>query len=706
MNETPPRETSPDELLRGLAVAAVPLAAFLAFSIQPMMGKRLLPLYGGAPGTWLGAMLYFQLTLLLGYSWAAWLVRKSVTFQVGATVLLALAAILTFHLPSDDAGTPGGIGRVVSRLAFSTLPAMVLVFSTSPLMHGWLKRRGQEAPYYVYAISNAGSLLALLLYPFYIERYLHLGEQTFYWHSGLVVTAGLLAAAGFILLRNVRDNDSIAPITETAEDVSFSRLALWLWLGTITCVGMLGATYHLAVEIGSTPIAWVGPFGAYLLSFSVVFSGRWQRWMTLSTIVWLAISLTGFMVTKGFTGGPVSGWRAIWLLALTTGGSFLGNALLYSSRPAQRFDRFYLVLAAAGALGGLLSALVIPSLFPHPVEFSLASVALLATGLIWLVENRKPSVAIILVCVLLSPVLGLGYSQSQKDILDNAWIVHLRDLYGHLLLQSNTDMIALSSDTTVHGSQYINDEAARRHPTTYYTESSGIGRVLAKLQAERHSMNVGIVGLGAGTLAAYSRKGDVYDFWDIDPKVIRVARDNFFYIKDAAGKINLLQRDGRKALEQSPTDYDLIVIDAFTGDGVPAHLLTREAITVYLKRLSARDGLLVVHASTRYSKLFPVVDATSRSLGQLTLDVVTDISDPKPDLDLDRVPETEYILVCAPERLKSLSAWFPEVEDNGRVKRQISTSQGSFVDQQLIWSDDRNAALDALQLGRFFSTGN
>ncbi|MES1167133.1 MAG: hypothetical protein ABUL68_03950, partial [Pseudomonadota bacterium] len=364
------------EALPTLVVAAVPLAAFLAFSIQPMMGKRLLPIYGGTSGTWLGCMVYFQFALLLGYSWAAWLVRKSATFQAGATAVLGLLAVVTFRLPEDQAYATASIARVVWRLSFTTLPAMILLFSTSPLLHGWLRRRGEEVPYYLYAVSNAGSLAAVLLYPFFIEPYLRLAEQTFYWHGCLTVVAGLLAAGGYIVkLTKQPAGAKFAP--ETADPVTFNQALMWLWLSALTCVGMLGATYHLTAEIGSSPLAWVGPFGLYLLSFTVTFSGRWQRWMTLTTLVWLIVSLTGFMVSKGFTAMTVNAGRAWWLLSLTGAGSFLGNALLHGLRPAQRFEKYYLYLAAGGVIGGLVSSVVIPRLLSQPVEFELASVAML-----------------------------------------------------------------------------------------------------------------------------------------------------------------------------------------------------------------------------------------------------------------------------------------------------------------------------------------
>jgi spermidine synthase len=703
MNDTDRPKNSLTQVLPALVIAAVPLAAFLAFSIQPAMAKRLLPIYGGTSGTWLGAMLYFQLALLLGYSWAAWLVRKTPSFQVTATTVLAVVAALTFHFPADQLDAEASIWRVVWRLAVASLPAMVLLFSTSPLMHGWLRRRGQEVPYYLYAISNAGSLAALLLYPFFIETNLGLSDQRFYWHGCLIVVAGLLAAAGYIF-KQTGSSAAANDTAEKSEPISFGVGALWLWLSALTCVGMLGATYHIVAEIGSNPVAWVGPFGVYLFSFMVTFAGRWRRWMTMTAIVSLAASLTLFMVCKGFTAVTVNFLTAWWLIWLTASGSFVGNALLYSLRPAQRFEKFYLVLAAGGVLGGLLSATVIPYIFSRPIEFELASVALLTTGLLWLTGRREPGIVAVLACVVLIPVIGLGFHQAYRESVDNGNMHHVRDLYGHIMIKTDARSVVLSSDTTTHGSQLTTDTASRRRPTLYFTESTGVGRVLERLHAARPSMNVGVIGLGAGTLAAYAHKDDTYDFWDIDSKAIRVARENFTFVAESQGKINLIQRDGRKALEESKTDYDVLVIDAFTGDGVPSHLLTREAMTVYFQRLAARNGLLVVHTSARYSKFFPVVDATARSLGRSAIGVGTDISAAIIEIGAERdwdPTHTEYVIVCRPEQSNEIAAWFPEEEDKGRVKHQVTIATSPLVNRQLIWSDDRNASIDVLELGRF-----
>jgi predicted O-methyltransferase YrrM len=309
-------------------------------------------------------------------------------------------------------------------------------------------------------------------------------------------------------------------------------------------------------------------------------------------------------------------------------------------------------------------------------------------------------VAAVVTVVLLAPVALLGRQQAKAAAMDVGKIRHERNLYGHLMLKIDDHSVVLSSDTTTHGTQLTADEAARKHPTLYYTESSGVGVVLKQLQARRPQMNVGVVGLGAGTLAAYARTGDRYDFWDIDPNAIRVAREAFSYLADSAGTVNVTERDGRKALAATAEDYDVIVLDAFTGDGVPPHLLTREALRIYFDHLQRRDGLLVVHASTRNTKLFPVVEATGRTLGRASLDVVTEITAPAADHDWDPT-RTEYVIVGRPEQMKAIADWFPLDAEPDRIKRTLSTVHGPYIDGRLIWSDERNAQLDVVELGRF-----
>ncbi len=680
-------------------VTVVPLASFLSFSVQPLANKLLLPVQGGAAPTWLGTMLYFQIALLAGYAIALWLMKQRPNLQVYVMAGLGLAAVILSRLSWVAASPYTGLGGVLLTLTLSTLPAMVLLFSISPLMHGWLHRRGQPIPYHLFAFSNAGGLVAVLMYPFTIERKIPLSEQMLVWQGLLCLLAVLVGLAGYCFMRV----DAEAPKDDEApEPLAISRILTWLGLSTLTCAGMLGATHHIAGEIGSSPIAWVGPFGAYLLSFFFIYSGYWRPSFTLFCLGWLAVSLAGFTVAKGVSNITVDGWPLFWLMSLSAAGSFYGNGLLHESRPTRRFGFFYLILAVGGVLGGLFASFIAPLIFLRPSEFLALSTVLLAYGLIRLMGTRQPLQVAVLVLVALSPVVCLALKQTQDEARPSLSLRKLRNIYGCMMLEFRPNCVILSNETTTHSSQMTADPAAHRHPTLYYTESSGVGRTIEELQKKRPSINIGAVGLGAGTLAAYARPGDTIDFWDIDPKAVGVARDFFTYVPDCKGKVNIQETDGRKGLESSGTDYDLILIDAFCGDAIPPHLLTREALSVYFRRLEKKQGYLVIHVSNRYSDLLPVVGATANTLNWATLFVSTDVAATTPTRDWDADQRnSQYLLLCRPAQLKEMISWVPTVEDNGRVKRGLVLYEPQPPGTAVVWTDDRHSALDALDLPRY-----
>ncbi|HTB81626.1 MAG TPA: fused MFS/spermidine synthase [Opitutaceae bacterium] len=680
-----------------IVIAIVPLASFLSFTVQPLVGKLLLPVQGGAAPTWLGVMLYFQLALLLAYIWAIWLLKRRPLTQVTATASLALIGALSGRLNWVYQSPWTGLGGIVCTLALATLPAMILLFSMAPLMHGWLRRQGQPVPYYLYAFSNAGGLAAVLLYPFTIERAINLSDQIMLWHGLLWALAALISAGSLAYLRC---SDSSPAAESVSEPITLPQVAKWTGLSALTCLGMLGATHHLAAEIGSNPLAWVGPFGAYLLSFLVIFSGRWQPRFTLICLGWLAISLTGFMLTKGVSNATVNGGATFWLISLTAAGSFFGNGLIHDSRPRERFDFFYLALAAGGVLGGLFASLGAPVLFLRPSEFLIVSCVFLTLGLLRLIARRDGLTMAIVIVIVAAPIAGVAWQQTQAGAAGTIRVRRFRNIYGCTTLRFEENGLVLSNETTTHGSQITTDAVTRRRPTLYYSESTGVGRMIEELQKAHPSFRMSVVGLGAGTLAAYARPGDSIDFWDIDPKAIRIARDFFTYISDSRGQINIQQRDGRKGLEASHTDYDLIVIDAFTGDGIPAHLLTREALAAYFSRLDNRHGLLAIHATNRYSTLFPIIGATAHSLGWSALNVFTEISSTAETRDWDAT-NTQYILLCRPEQLARITAWLPAEEDDGRVKRTLTEYAPEPPGSTIVWTDERHAALDALDLRRY-----
>jgi hypothetical protein len=686
-----------ENALRGTVIAAVSLASFLSFSVQPLVGKLLLPTQGGAASTWLGTMLYFQIALLLGYGWAVWLLQRRALVQVGATAALGLVAMLASRLGWAQTSAWTGVGGIVGTLSVASLPAMVLLFGTSPLLHGWLGRQNKSVPYHLYAISNAGSLLAVVLYPFTVERSIPVSDQVFYWQGILSVFVGLIGVAGFLFLRTTGADQRPEP---TTEKIGVGQVGFWLALSALACVGMLGATHHIAAEIGSSPLSWVGPFGLFLLSFLVTFSGVWQPRYTQLCLGWLAVSLTGFMLTKGVSPSTVDGWVAFWVLSLSASGSFFANGLLHQTRPQQRFAAFYLVLAVGGVAGGLFASFAAPVFFLRPSELLAVSCVLLIVGLLRLVTQRDPITVGVVSAIALSPVLGLVLTQTRDEADGMENVRRFRNVYGYSMLKTDQNGLILSSETTTHGTQITTNADTRRQPTLYYTESSGIGRVITETQKQKSATTTAVVGLGAGTLAAYARPTDAVDFWDIDPKAVHLARDHFTFINDSPGRIRLLETDGRKGLETTTTDYDLIVIDAFTGDAVPPHLLTREALGIYSRRLEKRHGLLAIHVSSRYQTLFPVIAATANTLGLHALRVVTDIAHTTETTDWD-CTSSQYILVGRAEQIHEALAWLPAEEDEGRVRRTVNIHDPLPPGQAVIWTDERNAALDALNLKNY-----
>lgn len=677
-----------------IIVGVVALASFLSFSLQPLVGKLLLPIQGGTASTWLGVMVFFQAALLLGYSWAAWLLRRRPLTQVGAVATLALTAMLGNCLSWMPAGGETGQGAALLTLGFAILPATILLFSAGPLMHGWLRGRGQPVPYPLYAFANAGGLAAVLGYPFIIERSIGLADQRFYWNGFLWVLGGLLGLTGLLFLRTAA---SAPHHEETRESITIRRVGAWLGLSVLVCVGMLGATHHLAAEIGSAPLAWAGPFGAFLFSFLIIFSGLWQPRFTLACLGWLAVSLTGFLLTKGVSNTTVDGGAALWLLSLTAAGSFFGNGLLHDYRPAHRFAFFYLVLAAGGVLGGLFAALGAPVLFLRPTEFLAASSILLLIGLGRLLARRDGLTMTVVVLIVMAPVLGVIWKQTAEEADGAVRIRRFRNVYGYSTLRVQEGALILSSETTTHGTQINDTPDARRHPTFYYSVSSGVGRMISETQARFPAMNLGVIGLGAGTLAAYGREGDVVDFWEIDPKAIRIAQDFFTFLSDSRATVTVIPGDGRKGLEKTQANYDLLVIDAFCGDATPSHLLTQEALSTYARRLEERHGLLLIHDSNRYSTVFPVIAATADSLGWQAISVTTEIGQPAGAGDWDPIA-TKYIIVCRPEQVAQIMAAFPPSEDEGRVRRTITRYDPKPSERRVVWTDDLHSLLDALDL--------
>jgi hypothetical protein len=598
-------------LLHAITIFA---SAFLLFLVQPVLAKQILPWFGGSAIVWTICMVFFQLVLLLGYAYAHALARHVAprTQAVLHAVLLVASLALLPMMPSPAWKPAGGdnpaAGILVLLFATVGLPYLLLS-ATSPLVQSWLARgRPGASPYRLFALSNLASMLALLGYPFLIEPALTNRQQSWAWSAGYVLFAACCAALAWrsrALPPLAAEGSAMA--VEPAPDARAA--GLWLLLSALGSATLLAVTNHLTQNISSIPLLWVFPLAIYLLTFILCFEGSdWYRpGLYVASLGWTLAVMAWFLADRRLEFDLV--WQVVVFLAGLFFVCMFCHGELARRRPGPRYlTQFYLVVSLGGVIGGALVGLVAPLVLPGYLELDIAlvCVALLAVGLN--MHRRWPAVAA-LAAVASMVIGGVGYHvyRFMQDTL------HIeRNYYGVLRVKQgqldpadpDTRYRSLVHGAILHGEQYLG-ERYRHAATTYYQVSSGIGRTILALQGR--PLKVGIIGLGAGSLAVYANAGDVYRFYDINPAVPRIAHAYFTYLDDASGKIEVVLGDARLSLEREPPQgFDVLAIDAFTGDAIPVHLLTVEAVGEYLRHMKP-SGVIAFHVSNRFLDLKPVV---------------------------------------------------------------------------------------------------
>ncbi len=647
------------------------LSAFLLFEVELLISLFILPWFGGSPAVWNTCLLFFQTTLLAGYVYAH-VSEHYFSPRVRVIVHLALlaAALATLPVAPSDGWKPADsdypIGRILMLLAACVGPAFFVLSSTGPLVQAWFSETlPGRSPYRLYSLSNVGSLLALLSYPFVVEPALDGAAQSLWWSVGFVLFVVLCGMACWQTARLRFAAASAAPadalvVKEQAAAVegpapSLSRRFLWLALPAFASVLLPATTNHVCQDVASIPFLWVMPLSLYLLSFIIAFDHeRWYRRLPYGVAAMIAIYLTAVMYSPGvwsagwlgavhhwIWGGTAGAWQAAFSYQAELAAEFsvlflvcmLCHGELYRLRPAPRYlTSFYLTIAAGGPLGGVFVTLLAPLLFSSYVEWKLGLVAgfILAAVITFFLAGKpntgrwpawRPRFAgtlrtggIVIALVALVEIVQLmrGDSLSTRPIL-----AQVRNFYGVLAVsdeqpESSTDHArVLYHGLTNHGMQLVGADQ-RQMPVAYYISESGIGQVL-RYYGRRDSLRVGIVGQGAGALAVYLRGPEqTMRFYEINPEVPRLAEDYFTYLSDArdrGAKIELVLGDARLTLEREltrPQEFDVLALDAFSGDSIPVHLLTREAFEIFLHHV-APDGAMVVHISNHYLDLAPVV---------------------------------------------------------------------------------------------------
>jgi hypothetical protein len=627
-------------------------SAFLLFLVQPIMAKQILPWFGGSAAVWTTCLMFFQLVLLFGYAYADWTVRfLKPRPQVILHVALLVISLVSLPIIAGAGWKPDGdedpTWLILGLLAATIGLPYFLLSTTGPLLQAWFARSFPEVKnvYRLFALSNGASLIALIAYPFVVEPYVTTHEQSLGWSFGYALFAALCVTSAVFSLRPSRSSAATpAGGIAAANGGPAPRAAdylLWLVLAAMGSFMLIAVTNHITHDIASVPFLWILPLSLYLLSFVLCFEGR--NWYQRPIFFGPLLVIIGAMAWALHTDGGVMDIKeAIPLFAV---GLFVMcmffHGELAALKPAPRhLTGYYLMISLGGAVGGLMVGFVAPKLFNTYYEFGfgLAFTALLAAYV------SRRSHAILPVLALAAAGFTIFHVHTYINMLSNDARVMARNFYGTLRVKdfgddkSPTGTRRLMHGVIMHGEQFLAPDK-RMLPTTYYGPDSGVARIINAKREASPEIRVGVVGLGAGTLAVYGRKGDTYRFYEINPQVIDVAMKEFSYLTDTPAKVENLLGDARLTMEREPAQhYDVLAIDAFSSDSIPTHLMTHQAMGIYLKNMKA-DGVIAFHVTNRFLHLAPVVKRIADEIGLHTVLISDD-----PDEGSDYA-KTDWVLV-------------------------------------------------------------
>jgi len=603
-----------------LYAATIFVSAFLLFLVQPVVAKEILPWFGGSAAVWTTCLVFFQTALLAGYAYSDFVVRRlSPAAQLKLHTVLLLVSLAMLPIIPGAQWKPAG-GESPSWLILGLLAGTIglpyfLLSTTSPLVQVWYARaRPGASPYRLFALSNLASMLALVGYPFLFEPFAPTRAQAWGWSAAYAIFVGLCAAAGWSSLKQAAGQASLsAQGTGAAHSViepppTVARQVLWCALAGTGSLLLLAVSNHITQNIAAVPLLWIAPLAIYLLTFILCFDGK--GWYLRD--LFLAVLAAALCVMAWTLADSKYTHELVMQIVVFCAGLFLAcmfcHGELVRLKPAPAYlTRFYLMISLGGALGSALIGIVAPLVLPAYFELA-GGLVVAALLLLWQVR-RQPLVFGALAFVAVLGTIGCAI-WSVREFYEGV-IVSKRNFYGVLRVQEwSRDTIShrrsLIHGTIMHGTQYMEPDF-RRRPTTYYTGTSGIGLLLEALHPTSKALKVGVIGLGTGTLAYYGARGDVYRFYDINPEVMRVAQKEFTYLQDSDATIELALGDARLSLEREPSQqFDVLAIDAFSSDAIPVHLITTEAVDVYLKHMKP-GGVIAFHVTNRYLNLVPVV---------------------------------------------------------------------------------------------------
>ena len=593
------------------------LSAFLLFLVQPIIAKQILPWFGGAATVWTTCLVFFQSVLLAGYAYADATTKLGVRRQTWLHIALLVISLATLPILASDAWKPAGneepVAHILLLLAVTIGLPYFLLSTTTPLAQAWYWRRFRSAvPYRLFALSNFASLLALLGFPALAEPWFTLPQLGWGWSALYAAFVAVCAATGWMSMKAARGTPQALRAADHSLPSPAPTLATqltWLVLAAMGSVMLLAVTNHVTQNIASVPFMWVVPLSLYLITFILCFDH--PRWYVRPLFLVAALVLV-----------PTMAWKIPSLelklgVALYFGGLFVTcmfcHGELARMKPDPRFlTRFYLMLALGGAAGAVLIAIVAPLVLDGYVELNIVLVVLAL-----LITIRLPRSLIALGVIAL--IATSYYAVSAAREYAREMRVVARDFYGVVRTRDKeVDGVryrAMYHGAIIHGGQLLGDPD-RNTPSDYFGPGSGYGRLFAALNEARPGpRKVGIIGLGAGVVAAYGRQGDELTFYEISPTVVDIQRREFTFLRDTPARTGVVLGDGRLSLErEAPRSYDVLGIDAFSGDSIPMHLLTREAMALYARHL-APNGVIVFQATNRYIDMMPVVKRLAAEQG-------------------------------------------------------------------------------------------
>ena len=662
-------------------------SAFLLFLVQPIVAKEVLPWFGGSAAVWTTCLVFFQVALLAGYAYADFTTRV-LKPRAQAIVHIGLLAVSLAVLPiiPDAAWKPAGNedpGLRILGLLLATIGLPYFLLSTTgPLIQAWFARTFPRGTVYrLFALSNFASMLALISYPFALEPWITTLTQARWWSFAYALFALLCMGSAVFSVRAARDSGHASLDTRGNEDVPaatrFDQI-LWLALPAMGSWMLLAITNHITQNIASIPFLWLAPLALYLLSFILCFeSDKWYRrsWLLAPAAVVLGTCAWGLQA--GDLSLNIKLAIPLYLAGLFILCMFFHGELARLRPAPQYLTRFYLMISLGGALGGMFVGLVAPRIFPTYYELGLG---FFVTGILATLTLRKLPFFLWIVPIGLAGLCGHFWNEQIVSLKENTRLME-RNFYGTLrtkdigTAETKDGVRRLIHGVILHGEQYLNP--ARRHEaTTYYGPDSGVA--LAIKATHHEGQNVGVIGLGTGTLAVWGKPGDHYQFYDINPQVVHIAQSEFTYLQDSKAKVDISLGDARISLEREPAhDFDVLAVDAFASDSIPVHLITREAMGVYLKQVKP-GGAAVFHVTNRFLKLAPVVKALADDLGLYTALIVD-------DADETGLSKTDWVIVT---------------RDKSLVENEVIAKKSSAIEVipgLRVWTDDYNNLFDILK---------